>query len=297
MSPIALWRENSGTGCSPQHPSVSTASVADAPYSTLHDVQEILHRLDPAPKDPSAQARRPDRMLAALLDLPGAVRVADHLATMPRDAFVPLEGEAGASPIRARIDKKMRDLRQELALSFEDPFEGRRAAPSAARLREVLLSTGAFPARTEATIAAAARTLAIDVRERFDHQHARGQQRVRWARVDVTAELRALGPVAARIETLDQVVSRATEASSAKLKRELERRLDDVFADALARAVAALPDTESPETESWVARGGFIDRHVRALFTLCLVLVDADIDALLALVDSAWAHRQQEIDA
>jgi hypothetical protein len=271
--------------------------VAEAPYSTLHDVQAILRRLDPAPKDPSVVPRRPDRMLAYLLDLPGSVRIADHLATMPREALTPLEGEASASPIRARIDRKMNELRHELAVSFEDPFEGRRAAPSAARLREVLLSTGAFPARTEATISAAARQLALDVRERFDHQLARGRQRVRWARVDVTGELRALGPHAARIETLDQVVSRATDASNAKLQRDLERRLDDAFEIALANAVAALPDTDVPETEPWVARGGFVDRHVRVLFALALCLVDHEIDVLLALVDSAWAHRQQEIDA
>lgn len=290
-------RRDRRRGCPAGGASVSTATVADAPYSTLHDVQDVFRRIDANPKDPSVSARRPDRMLAALLDLPGAVRIADHLATMPREALGPSGGEVGPSPIRSRLDKKMRDLRAELAASFELPFEGRRAAPSAARIEEVLRSTGAFPARTEATVAAAARTLAMDVRERFDHQLARGRQRVRWARVDVTAELRALGPVSARIETLDQVVSRATEASTAKLQRELERRLDEAFGESLAAAIAALPDADAPNAAPWVARGGFVDRHVRALFALCLVLVDAEIDALLALADSAWAHRQQEIDA
>lgn len=274
--------------------------MAEAPYSTLHDVQDLLRRLDPAPKDPSVTARRPDRMLAHLLDLPGSVRIADHLATMPREAFSPIATEpgVGASPIRGRVERKMRELRQELLASFEDPFVGRRAAPGAERIREVLLASGAFPARTPGTIAAAASTLAFEVRERFDHQLARGRQRVRWARVDVTAELRALGPVAARIETLDQAVGRATEASTVKLQRELDARLDACFEEALTRALAALDaDASSPATEAWVARGGFVDRHVRTLYSLCMVLVDHEIDALLALVDSAWAHRQQEIDA
>lgn len=277
--------------------------MSQAPYSTLHDVPAVLRRIASraAPIPPEvgeAPLRTADAMLAGLFDLPATIRMGDHLAIRaPRRS--PAGGGTGRpGPLRARVDRKVAEIRKELSEGFRAPFEGKRAAPGRAEIFAALRDGGALGTRDLEKARTAARRLAPFHRERFDFLLSRGRQRIRWIRVDVTAELRSLGPDAAALEAFDTVFARAIEPGLAKLGRHLEVRLDAFYEDLLVSLVAALPeDATESHVGAWLDRRGPLHLHQLDLGALAIALVDHDIDALLALVDTAWASRAEEISA
>lgn len=246
-----------------------------------------MRPLDAEEHGPSREA---DAVLASLLDLNSTVRLADHLATRRRSPLP--TPEVVASPIRAKLAKKVDEIRDEARTSFASPFAGRRALPQAAVVLRVLEESNALETRGTAETTSAADTLRAQVRERFDHQLTKARQRIRWLRSDVAPELRALGPRAAEFESFDATLSRALESGFVRLHRSLETRLDDVFTARLVHAVAALPASPT-SLDAWYVPGGMLARHAADLGSLLALLVDYELDALHAFVDTAYAMRSQ----
>lgn len=265
-------------------------------YALSHDAAALFRRLAegaslrPLDAEEHGPAPEADAVLASLLDLNSTVRLADHLATHRRSPLP--EMETSASPLRERLSKKVDDLRTEAASTFDQPFTGRRAFPQAQVVLRVLTETSALETRGRAECTEAARTLQAQVRERFDHQLAKARQRIRWLRTDAASEIRAFGPRAADLETFDSVLARALEAGFHRLHRSLEVRLDDVFVARIVTAVAALPEGAT-SLDAWYAPRGVLTRHAEDLGALLRLLVDYELDALLALVDTAYALRSQ----
>lgn len=265
-------------------------------YAISHDAAALFRRLAEGaslrPLDSEEHGPPPevDAVLASLLDLNATVRLADHLATHRRS---PLPApEVTASPLRERLAKKIDDLRQEAAAAFEQPFTGRRSLPQAPVVLRILHETSALETRGRAEATEAARTLQAQVRERFEHQLAKARQRIRWLRSDAAAEIRALGPRAAELESFDAVLTRSLEVGFHRLNRALDARLDDVFTARMVSAIVALPDGAT-SIDAWYAPNGVLRRHAEDLGALLVVLVDYELDALLAFVDTAYALRSQ----
>lgn len=265
-------------------------------YALSHDASALFRRLaegaslrplDAPEHGPLAEA---DAMLASLLDLSATVRLADHLAIHARN---PLPAtDVPASPLRQKLAKKVGEVRSETSAAFEQPFVGRRALPTAATVLRVLHESRALETRERAEARAAGDLLKSQARERFDHQLARSRQRLRWLRTDFAGEIRALGPRAAQLEAFDAVLTRSLENGQLTLHHALERRLDDVFVTRFVAAVAALP-TDAVDVDRWYQPGGVLHRHAADLGALLRLLVDHEIDAFHALVDTAFALRNQ----
>ena len=91
---------------------------------------------------------------------------------------------------------------------------------------------------------------------------------------------------------------RAGEPGVAKLTQRLERSLDRCFEHLFIALANELPlDAGVDKLAPWFAPRGPLHRHHADLGALATALVDHDIDALLALVDTAWASRSEEISA
>lgn len=265
-----------------------------------NDASAVFHRLaegaslrslDDPQNGPVPDA---DVVLAAILDLNGTVRLADHLAI--RKPQLGASGRhAPPSPVRDRLAKKVDEIVDEARSAFDAPFVGRRAMPSRELILRILEQTKARETRDEAAIVAAAGLLHAQVRERFDHHLARARQRIRWLRTDVSAELRALGPRAADLEAFDAVLTRGIDPGFIRLLQALETRLDAVFTARLRASVLALPPPPDDRAiASWFEGRGCMARHARDLSALLCLIVDHEIDALHSLADAAWALRTEE---
>lgn len=232
-----------------------------------------------------------EQSLTALLDLGGTVRLADHLNTRRGKA---LGGRnAPVSPLRESLAKKVGDVRDEMDKSFQSPFSGRRALPTAEVVDRLLTERDAFTSRDREAISEVAKILTAQARERYDHQFAKCRQRIRWIRTDVSAELRALGPRAAMLEVFDAVLGRSLEGGFHKLLGDVAARLDDIFVARLRDAVLALPEGATSVAPLY-ASDGAMTRYADELGALLRLLLENELDAVLALVDSAYALRNQE---
>jgi len=250
-----------------------------------------LRPLDAAEHGPEATA---DATLASLLDLGGTVRLADHLSTR---RGVALDGShAPTSPFHDSLARKVTDVREDASSAFAQPFAGRRAMPNADAMMRVLKARDALTTRDETAITEAMTALAAQARERFDHHFAKGRQRIRWIRTDITPELRALGTRAAILEVFDAVLTRSLEGGFVTLYMGLADKLDVVFVARMRAAILALPE-DATDVSALFAPGGAMPRYASELDTLLRTVIENELDAVLALADTAYALRHEEAHA
>lgn len=232
-------------------------------------------------------ADRPEAVLDSLLDLPAIIRVADHVATY-RKAAVP-SGPRVRSPLRTKAAKKAREIREDAAAAFAEPYQGRRAVPDAVAVHRLAAASGALASRDAQTVESLAKSLSAQARERFEHQLARVRQRARWLRADLGADVRRLGVSARELETLDTVLMRALESGTLQILDRLAVALDRAYVARFHEAFEALP--EGAETvhdlAPMFAAGGPLDTHVRALASLLTGFAEVELASVYAFLDAA----------
>lgn len=195
-----------------------------------------------------------------LMDFSGSVALAELLDSQPADG--PSHPEAGArsellmQQVGARLDA--------LLPTALKPLTGRRAPavpPPHALL--ALLEThsvdGALDAQSCARIA---RELGAPLRSALGTSLRQAQAHVATLRYEITHELRALGPRAARLERIDAALNRAIQAKLGELLDRMEHAAELTFERACLHACRALPaGYGEAELASWSKPGGWIERY------------------------------------
>jgi hypothetical protein len=216
--------------------------------------------------------QNPAEVLAALMDFPGSVAMAELLegpsSRMPKNPEARVLGERLLDDVRARLDAL-----EPLALK---PLLGRRGPelPTPDELALALSRRAVVPGCSEAQIAALADSLGAPLREALGTSLRKAQAHVATLRWEIAHDLRVLGPKADRLERLDAALTRSMNAKMGELLDRMEHAAQATFARACAHAVQALGEDRSAEVlASWCEEDGWISRYhercvrmARALF-------------------------------
>lgn len=251
----------------------SPLAVAVAPFAAV----------EPAPEVDAAA------VLADLIDLRGGVLLAELLAGLDAiDAAPDPEAPAIAARVRRRVAEGLDALEGRLNSAFENALRPRYRLPTAPRAFQVLQQTGALDARRGRPLKTATRTLWAPCGEFVETQLKRARFAIQELRSAVAPELRRLGPDAARLERLDAALDAATRHEVERLYRRVTVACEASFAQALRRAVAALP--RSPELAD-LAEGfsawGWLPEEIEKARGLVLGIVHRERARLEALVEAA----------
>ena len=152
--------------------------------------------------------------------------------------------------------------------------------PAPADLHRELAQAGAFgaPANAREITARLARTW----RDHFLATLSRGRADIAALREEVVDDLRQLGGVATRLESLDGTLHRATDAGVVGLHERLAAALQGALTRSLDGAVAPVADVEA-----WFTPGGAIGEHLARGAEIARTLARNDAALLVTLVDTA----------
>ena len=214
--------------------------------------------------------------LSALLDFQGTVQLAHCLRG---GGARPTFGSGGplllGDYVRRRIEAMARAV---VAASVR--------LPAPADLHRELAQAGAFgaPANAREITARLARTW----RDHFLATLSRGRADIAALREEVVDDLRHLGGVATRLESLDGTLHRATDAGVVGLHERLAAALQGALTRSLDGAVAALsPLAPVADVEAWFTPGGAIGEHLARGAEIARTLARNDAALLVTLVDTA----------
>jgi hypothetical protein len=217
--------------------------------------------------------QNPAEVLAALMDFPGSVALAELLESAPSTVARPENafdlGERLMEDVAARLSTL-----EPLALK---PLLGRRAhsVPVVEELSAALQRHGLLTERSEAAVQKLADELGEPFRQALSTCLRQAQAHVATLRWEVAHDIRALGPTADKLERIDAAVTRSMQAKLGDLFDRMEQAAHATFVRAATHAVMALP--EQPHAEdlaAWVDEDGWIARYrercvrmARALFS------------------------------
>jgi hypothetical protein len=219
-----------------------------------------------------AIAKNPAEVLAALMDFPGSVALAELLESAPstvqRPENVSELGERLMEDVAARLSAL-----EPLALK---PLLGRRAhsVPCVEELSAVIERFGLASTRDEGAIQKLADELGEPYRQALSTCLRQAQAHISTLRWEVAHDIRGLGPTADKLERLDAAVTRSMQAKLGDLFDRMEQAAHATFLRAATHAVMELP--ENPDLHAlslWVDDDGWIARYrercvrmARALF-------------------------------
>jgi len=212
------------------------------------------------PRGPLPVPPNPAAVLAAMMDFPGSVALAELLAE-------PAATGPSAPDARARAELLIRDVRARLD-SLETqalkPLLGRRAPhlPNADEIFTVLCEQGVDQARSEERMRRVAIELCAPFGSAFSTSLRQAQAHVSTLRWEITHEVRGLGPRATRIEKIDAALTRAMQTKAGELLDRMEHAAYLTFERACAHAIIELPEVWSKDDlTAWSAPGGWIERY------------------------------------
>ena len=221
---------------------------------------------------PEVPAQNPAEVLAALMDFPGSVALAELLDAPPgpgrRHPDAQARGRQLIHDIRARVTSL-----ESLALK---PLLGRRAPamPSPNDLLEALDRHGIRSDRSTPVVEALADELGAPLRSALSLSLRQGQAHLATLRWELTHDIRSLGSAAERLERIDAGLSRSIQAKMGELLDRMEHAAHLTFVRACAHAVQELPPAYTDEDLApWCAADGWFPRYAdrcvrisRALF-------------------------------
>lgn len=204
------------------------------------------------PTDPAA-------FLARRMDLRGSVDLARQLAAIDRSpASASVDVEAAAR-LRALVRSRFSELKVSVDRTFAEPFQRRNKLPSPAQIHATLEQTGALATRIGRPVAAAVDTLWAPFADLYTLWLDRVGYEARVLRAELTPEIHALGPAAARLERLDAALLGATAKGRAELLNKLIPSLARSFSRTLASAIGSLPAAATPaHVDAWAVAPGWL---------------------------------------
>jgi hypothetical protein len=204
------------------------------------------------PGDPAA-------FLARRMDLRGSVDLARQLAVIDRGAAPAFVDPEAAMRLRALVRSRFAELKSGVDRTFLDPFQRRNKLPTPAQIHATLEQTGALATRIGRPVAAAVDTLWAPFAELYTLWLDRIGYEARVLRSEITPDLHALGPAAARLERLDAALLGATAKGRTELLDKLIPGLARSFARTLPRAIGSLPAVVTPaHVDAWGVSPGWL---------------------------------------
>lgn len=213
-----------------------------------------------APSAPTG-ARNPAEVLAALMDFPGSVALAELLESAPAAPAPEAPGALQAGSELLHNTQLQLDSLEVVALK---PLLGRRAPelPSAAELLEVFTQQGFAANRSAERALRVAEALGAPFRSALGLSLRKAQAHVATLRWELTHPVRALGRRAEELERLDAAVTRSMQAKVGELLDRMEHAAHQTFVRACLHAMEALPDVLDESTFAlWCARDGWLARY------------------------------------
>jgi hypothetical protein len=207
-------------------------------------------------------SRNPAEVLAALMDFPGSVALAELLS-----APLPAQAKRAASDASSAAEKLFEqasarmDALEPMALK---PLLGRRAPAllEPHELMSALQRYGLGAERSEAGILKLADELGEPFFSALGASLRQAQAHVHTLRWEIAHEIRALGPKADRLERIDAGLTRAMQAKMGELLDRMEYAARLTFERACVHAVQELPEhfTEQ-DLAAWAAEDGWLGRY------------------------------------
>ncbi len=238
-----------------------------------------------------AVSQNPAEVLAALMDFPGSVALAELLES--GDSNVAPNPNAGSLGERLLEDVRARlDALEPTALR---PILGRRAPriPTVDELIAIVARHGVAGDRSETVVQRLANELSGPFRDAFSTSLRQAQAHVATLRWEIVHDVRALGPRADKLERLDAALTRSMQAKMSELYDRMEHAAYLTFVRACAHAVEALDAEITHDTLlSWTDEDGWIERYRERCVRMAKALFGHMRRGLEGLVRAA-AHAEE----
>jgi hypothetical protein len=236
-------------------------------------------------------SQNPAEVLAALMDFPGSVALAELLeagsSTVVPNPQAGTLGERLLEDVRARLDSL-----EPIALR---PILGRRAprTPNVDELLAIVTRHNIATDRTELAVQRLAAELSGPFRDAFSTSLRQAQAHVATLRWEIVHDVRVLGPHADRLERLDAALTRSMQVKMGELYDRMEHAAYLTFVRACAHAVEALDAELSRDTlVSWTDEDGWIERYRERCVRMAKALFGHMRRGLEGLVRAA-AHAEE----
>jgi hypothetical protein len=238
----------------------SRAPVAEIAGGLARRPVAILERGDERARDSDGPPppKNPAEVLALLMDFAGSVELAKMLhapaASGPSHPDATMLARKLQDKVRAKLDAVLVRALKPLAVPRADPTE------LLAAITRATGEPGSVP--DGASAARLARDLGEPLRQALGSSLRQAQAQLAPLRWDITHELRALGPRAARLERIDAALQRSISAKLTELFDRLELAAELTFERACSYACSALPETYGvAELAGWAGEGGWLERY------------------------------------
>jgi hypothetical protein len=210
----------------------------------------------------------PAEVLALLMDFSGSVTLAELLqAPLPEGPPHP-----DASELAWKLQERVRKQLNALSTMVLRPLTGRHAPPHPtpqelmAALERCAGAPGQVPdardPQGQHALERFARDLGTPYFKALYKAVQQAQLQTQHVRLNITMELRQLGPRAARLEHIDSALQRSVQGKQIELFERLVLAAELTFERACARACAELPAGFGvDELARWSAEDGWLDRY------------------------------------
>ena len=248
---------------------------------------DAARRLAPEDAEPPDSVGAGDH-LAAMLDLPGSVTLAERLADW-NTLVVPEPHPEAAEHVAAHLERLDR-VERRLEKLFGEAFKPRYGLPRAGSMYRILEATGALELRKGAPLARATRSLWSPVGQFWDAGMAQARRELGALRETLGFELGKLGEGPFRLEAMATLLGEATSNRVLGLTLRMRAAIEARFAAELRRAVRALPEPCEPDDLSpWLLPDGWVPGIVADIRLSVLAYHDHHRNLIEALAD-ACAH-------
>jgi len=235
--------------------------------------------------------QNPAEVLAALMDFPGSVALAELLESgastvVPHPQAGSL-GERLLEDVRARLDA--------LEPTALRPIMGRRApqVPSVDELMTIVARHDLERTRDANTVQRLADELSGPFRDALSTSLRQAQAHVATLRWEIVHDVRVLGPNADRLERLDAALTRSMQVKMGELFDRMEHAAYLTFVRACSHAVEELGNDVSRESLSaWTTEDGWIERYRERCVRMAKALFGHMRRGLEGLVRAA-AHAEE----
>jgi hypothetical protein len=226
--------------------------------------------------------------MAAVLDFSGSMRLAESLSAFEE----PLASGSRppTSPLAARVHREIETVRARVDRAFADPFRPRNSLADATTAWTILSDAEAWGGDAKA-ISRAARDLWDPIATLVSGRIEFVRASLFDIREEIAPELRAAGPRAGRLETLDRVVHAAMREPVDKLFARILPLMETRFGEDLALALALIGseisgDRKPDDLAGWYQGDGLLARHVRQGRDVVLGVLEFEADRLMALAEA-----------
>ena len=236
-------------------------------------------------------SQNPAEVLAALMDFPGSVALAELLEGGSSNVSPHPEagslGERLLEDVRARLDS--------LEPTALRPITGRRAprTPTVDELVAIVARHSIAADRSDTAVQRLADELSGPFRDALSTSLRQAQAHVATLRWEIVNDVRVLGPNADRLERLDAALTRSMQAKMSELYDRMEHAAYLTFVRACAHAVQSLDSDISRETlTTWAEEDGWIERYRERCVRMAKALFGHMRRGLEGLVRAA-AHAEE----